>query len=61
MAEILEDEDLEMKIESFSLVPSDGGRFEFSVNGENIFSKKTLGRHAEEKEVYNLFKNHISG
>jgi selT/selW/selH-like putative selenoprotein len=59
MAEILANEDLEMKIESFSLIPSDSGRFEFSVNGENIFSKKSLGRHPEEKEVYNLLINHI--
>jgi selenoprotein W-related protein len=34
-----------------SLVPSDGGRFEVSVNGSLIFSKIQIGRHAEPGEV----------
>ena len=46
MKEVLGDEDLERQIESFTLVPSEGGRFEFSVNGNLIFSKKQLARRA---------------
>jgi predicted Rdx family selenoprotein len=46
MADILGDEVLVSKIESFALVPSDAGRYEFSVDGELIFSKKQLGCHA---------------
>jgi selenoprotein W-related protein len=59
MAEVLGDKTLESKIESFTLIPSDGGRFEFSVDGELIFSKLKLGRHADEGEVMGLFKKHL--
>lgn len=60
MAEILADKELVSQIESFALVPSDQGRFEFSVNGEFIFSKKQLGRHAEEGEVMGILKKHLA-
>jgi selenoprotein W-related protein len=33
------------------LVPSSGGVFEVTVGGKKIFSKKDLGRHAEEGEI----------
>lgn len=46
----------EANIESITLVPSDGGKFEVSVNGEMIFSKKQLGRHAEGGEVNKLVR-----
>lgn len=59
MAEILADEDLEAQINTFTLVVSDGGRFEFSVDGELIFSKKGLGRHAEEGEVIQLLRQKL--
>jgi selenoprotein W-related protein len=60
MADILNDGNFVSKIESFSLVPSDAGRFEFSVDGELIFSKKQLGRHAEPGEVVNLLRKHLA-
>lgn len=60
MADILTDTDLISQIESFALIPSDQGRFEFNVNGELIFSKKNLGRHAEEGEVMGLLKKHLA-
>jgi selenoprotein W-related protein len=59
MADILSDEILVSRIESFALIPSDAGRYEFSVDGELIFSKKQLGRHAEEGEVHTLLKKHL--
>jgi selenoprotein W-related protein len=59
MAEILADEDLETQINTFTLVVSEGGRFEFSVDGELIFSKKGLGRHAEEGEVIGLLRQKL--
>jgi len=59
MADILSDELLVSQIESFALIPSDGGRYEFSVDGELIFSKIQLGRHAEEGEVVALLKKHL--
>jgi len=41
----------EGSIESFTLVPSDGGRFEVSVDGELVYSKLQTGRHADISEV----------
>ena len=60
MADILRVKDLVSKIESFVMIPSDGGLFEFNVNGELIFSKKKLRRHAEEGEVIGLLKKHLA-
>ena len=59
MKQILDIESIEERIESFTLIPSDGGKFEFSVNGNLLFSKKALSRHAEEGEVLDLFKKFI--
>jgi selenoprotein W-related protein len=36
-------------------VPSEGGRFEVSVDGHLIYSKMATGRHANEGEVLALF------
>jgi selenoprotein W-related protein len=41
-------------IETVTLVPSDDGKFEVSVNGDLLFSKKQLHRHAEPGEVLGL-------
>ena len=43
-------------IETITLVPSDDGRFEVMVNGELIFSKLSLHRHAEPGEVLGLVR-----
>jgi selenoprotein W-related protein len=51
--------DFEMKIENFTLVPSGGGKFEVSVNGELIFSKVQSGRHANPGEVNELLAKYI--
>ena len=53
MAELLKQ--YEDQIESVALVPSDGGRFEVSIDGELIFSKLNVGRHAQPGEVIRLF------
>jgi len=45
--------DYEHLIESLSLIPSDGGRFEVSVNGQLIYSKLDTKRHAEAGEIVN--------
>ena len=44
----------EYLIESVALFPSDEGRFEVSVNGQLVFSKLQLKRHAEAGEIINL-------
>lgn len=61
MADILKDEELERQVEDFSLVPSEGGRFEFSVDGKLIYSKLKTFRHAEEGELKKLLKEHLAG
>jgi selenoprotein W-related protein len=47
--------DYEHVIESVALIPSDGGRFEISVNGELVFSKLQSKRH-EAGELVISFK-----
>jgi selenoprotein W-related protein len=49
MAEVLKT--YEPEIESVKVIPSDGGRFEVSVNGEMVYSKLQTHRHAEPGEV----------
>lgn len=41
------------------LIPSSGGVFEVDVDGKRIFSKKELGRHAEEGEVVQRMKEAV--
>lgn len=41
-------------VESITLVPSEGGRFEVTVNGELIFSKLKTKQHAQPGEVVGL-------
>ena len=43
--------EFEPEIESLTLVPSEGGRFEVSVNSRLIYSKLNTHRHAEPGEV----------
>ena len=46
-------------IETMTLVPSDGGRFEVTVNGQLIYSKLQLHRHAEPGEVLGLVRKMV--
>jgi len=41
-------------IETITLVPSDGGKFEVSVNGQLLYSKLDTHRHAGLGEVLGL-------
>jgi len=43
-------------IETITLVPSEGGRFEVTVNGQLLYSKLEMHRHAEPGEVLGLVK-----
>ena len=43
-------------IESVALIPSDGGRFEVNVNGQLVFSKLQLKRHAEAGEIIKIIQ-----
>lgn len=44
----------ESKIETITLIPSGGGRFEVVVNDKLIYSKLATGRHASPGEVEDL-------
>ena len=48
-------------VESISLVPSDGGRFEVMVNDRLDYSKLKTGRHAQPGEVLGLFRQALEG
>jgi selenoprotein W-related protein len=56
-AELLKE--FEPNIESITLVPSDGGRFEFSVDGRLLYSKLATHRHAEPGEVISLVREYL--
>jgi selenoprotein W-related protein len=56
-AELLEK--FEEQIEAVTLLPSDGGVYEITVNGRLVYSKKTTGRHAEPGEVARLVGKYI--
>ena len=46
-------------IEDIDLVPSSGGRFEVTLDGDLIFSKAALKRHAEPGEVAGLVRERL--
>jgi len=46
-------------VETITLVPSDGGKFEVSVNGDLLYSKLGTHRHAEPGEVLGLVRKLI--
>ena len=47
----------EFDIKSIELIPSDGGKYEITVDGELVYSKLKTGRHAEEGEVLGLVQD----
>ncbi len=51
----------EHMIEGITLIPSDGGRFEVTVNGQLIYSKLEAKRHVQPGEVVGLINKIIEG
>jgi selenoprotein W-related protein len=49
----------EPEIETISLIPSDGGKFEIEVNGSLLYSKLETKRHAEPGEVAQLIAKYM--
>ncbi len=47
----------EPEIESITLIPSEGGRFEVTVNERLVYSKLQTGRHAEPGDVVRLVED----
>lgn len=50
---------MEYFIADWQLIPDSGGKFEVDINGERVFSKKELQRHAEPGEIKALIQNRI--
>jgi selenoprotein W-related protein len=49
----------EHRVESLTLVPSDGGRFEVTVNGELMYSKLATGEHADTGALLDLLEERL--
>jgi len=49
----------EPNIETLTLIPSTGGRYEIVVNNQLIYSKLVTGRHAEPGEAVDLVKKFL--
>ena len=58
MVEKLLDEHL-MDIEAITLIPSSGGVYEVTVDGDLIYSKKETGEHAEYDQVNGPVKERL--
>lgn len=50
--------EFKQRISAFTLVPSDGGRFEVEVDGELIYSKLQTGSFPDEAEVIDSIRSH---
>ena len=46
-------------IEEFRIIPSDGGKFEVTVNGQLIYSKLETHRHAAPGEVLGIVRQMV--
>lgn len=57
MAELLNEH--EADIHSLTLIPSDGGRYEVTVNGTLLYSKLKTGEHVEPKQILRLLRAHL--
>ena len=57
MAELIKE--FEPDIESFTLVPSDGGKFEVAVGNHLLYSKLETRRHAEPGEISGLLRRYL--
>jgi selenoprotein W-related protein len=57
MAELLSE--YENSIDKFTLVPSDGGRFEVKVNNKLVYSKLKTNRHANPGEILDLVRKYL--
>jgi selenoprotein W-related protein len=49
----------EPNILAIKIVPSDSGRYEISIDGELLFSKLSLKRHANKGEIKGLVESYI--
>lgn len=48
------------KIESWTMVPSGGGKFEIEIDGKVAYSKLETGKFPENKEIVALIEKHLA-
>jgi selenoprotein W-related protein len=53
--------EFEDKLEGITLIPSDGGKFEITVNKQLLYSKLKTGRHAQPGEIVGLVRTVVEG
>jgi selenoprotein W-related protein len=53
-------EEFVLNVESLTLVPSSGGVYEVTVDGDLVYSKKETGEHAEYEDVAGPVRSLIS-
>jgi selenoprotein W-related protein len=46
-------------VEKIEMIPSGGGVFDVFADGELVFSKKQVGRHADPMEIVDLLKKRL--
>ena len=51
--------EIQSTVASVELVPSSGGRFEWSVDGDVVYSRKATGRYPELKELKQLVADRL--
>ena len=51
--------EFEPYIASWTLIPSDGGRYEVVVNGDLVYSKLATGRHTDADEIRALLQQAV--
>ena len=51
--------DYQHVIDELTMITGSGGVFDVEVDGELLFSKKSVGRHANEGEVLALFRERV--
>ena len=49
-----------LEVESIDLIPTSGGKFEFYLNGELLYSKIETDRHTEDGEILGLIEKALS-
>jgi len=50
--------ELKRSISQYEIVPSEGGRFEITVDGEAIYSKLATGTFPDEQQILAAVKQH---
>lgn len=52
--------EFEFQIAEWNIIPSRGGVFEVTIDGELVFSKKELDRHAEPGEIKKIIEAKVN-